>query len=65
MNSVKTRAGEIWGWEEGASCAFRIQDNGFTWLSAPKCKGLSNYYNSVRDSLGRSWGWEDNRSCRY
>ena len=65
MNSVKTRAGEIWGWEDGSSCAFRIVDNGFSWMRAPRCKGLSNYYNSVRDSLGRPWGWEDNRSCRF
>jgi hypothetical protein len=65
MNSVKAKAGEIWGWEDGKSCAFRINNNGKTWLEAPKCKGLSNYYNSVRDTMGRSWGWEDNRSCRF
>jgi hypothetical protein len=65
MNSVKTRAGEIWGYEEGQSCAFRIHSNGNNWSTAPKCKALANYYNSVRDSLGRPWGFEEGRSCRF
>lgn len=63
-NSVKTRAGELWGWEPGlGSCAHRINNNG----DAPRCKGLANYYNSVRDSLGRPWGWDPElaSSCRY
>jgi hypothetical protein len=64
MNSVKTRAGEIWGYEDGQSCAFRIHSNGI-FSAAPKCKALPNYYNSVRDSVGRPWGFEDGKSCRF
>lgn len=66
-NSVRNPQGQLWGWENGSSCAFRIQNgaNTITWATAPVCKGSPNHYTAVRDKLGRLWGWEDNESCRF
>jgi hypothetical protein len=59
--------GQLWGWQQGRSCAFRIQNgtDKVSWASAPVCKDPPNHYRSVRDDLGRLWGWEGNQSCRF
>lgn len=66
-SSVKTRNGQFWGWEQGRSCAYRINDGNGTvsYAEAPKCGGSPNQFNSVRDSMGRQWGWESEKSCRF
>lgn len=66
-NSVRNPQGQLWGWENGKSCAFRIQNGVHTisWAAAPVCKGKPNHFTSIRDKLGRLWGWENNESCRF
>lgn len=66
-NSVRNPQGQLWGYENGRSCAFRIQNGAskVTWATAPVCKYKPNHYTAVRDDLGRLWGWEDNTSCRF
>lgn len=66
-NSVRNQQGQLWGWESGKSCAFRIQNGAakVTWVAAPVCKGMPNFFTAVRDNLGRLWGWENNESCRF
>lgn len=54
-NSVRNPQGQLWGYENGKSCAFRIQNGApkVTWVTAPVCKGKPNHYTAVRDDLGR------------
>lgn len=66
-SSVRNPQGQLWGWEGGKSCAFRIQNGkqAVSWVTAPACRNSPNQFTVVKDSLGRLWGWEDNRSCRF
>jgi hypothetical protein len=40
-NSVRSEQGQLWGWEQGRSCAFRINNGkpSATWALAPRCTG--------------------------
>jgi len=66
-NAVRGADGQLWGYEDGKSCAFRHPQasQAVTWAAAPPCVGAPHYYKPVRDSFGRLWGWENGRSCRF
>lgn len=66
-NAVRGADGQLWGYEDGNSCAFRHPQSSqaVTWAAAPPCVGAPHYYKPVRDSFGRLWGWENGRSCRF
>jgi hypothetical protein len=74
LNSVSDGNGRLWGWERGASCAFRgnsvspsqpVSFAAVSWQAAPNCYGTPNPRTAVTDDLGRMWGWQDSRSCAY
>jgi hypothetical protein len=66
-NAVRGGDGQLWGYENGKSCAFRVPgaSQAVTWAAAPPSVGAPHYYRPVKDSLGRLWGWENGRSCRF
>lgn len=65
-NAVRGADGQLWGYENGASCAFRkaATTQATMWASAPPCMGIYSYYKPVKDAMGRLWGWENGQSCR-
>ncbi|KAF8070886.1 hypothetical protein HT031_000967 [Scenedesmus sp. PABB004] len=65
--------GRLWGWEGGASCAYRSAPAAAAvaapardaWASAPACKGDARTSTTNKDSAGRLWGWEGGASCAF
>jgi hypothetical protein len=80
-NSVADLQGNLWGWQNGRSCAFRSPQPGEVaaaqaqtweqqqqqqeWETAAACEQAPTVFTSVSDSLGRLWGWAWGRSCRF
>lgn len=61
-NSVKDKSDRLWGWHQGASCAFKqpVRD---LWDSAPACPSNTPLSTIKVDESGREWGWSNNASC--
>ena len=74
VSAVRDSVGRLWGWQGGASCAFKDGDRpvtnadplvGTTWEAAPRCDFPRIAANSVQDTWGRWWGWQDGVSCKF
>jgi len=73
QNSVLDDLGRLWGWQNGASCAYRSIPplRGSTpapevaWEAAPACWFAPTRQNSVPDTKGRLWGWQNSMSCAF
>lgn len=65
-NAVRGADGQLWGYEENRSCAFRhpATSPAAMWAGAPRCSGSRWFYRPVADSMGRLWGFENGVSCR-
>ncbi|WIA39941.1 hypothetical protein OEZ86_013373 [Tetradesmus obliquus] len=71
-NSEPDRSGRLWGWQGGASCAFRSKGSDgqpqpvqYTWDNADVCKKQPDASNSIPDMTGNLWGWQNGRSCAF
>jgi hypothetical protein len=71
-NSEPDRQGRLWGWQGGASCAFRSEGTDgqpqpvqYTWDNADVCKQPPDSSNSIPDTTGNLWGWQNGRSCAF
>ncbi|WIA19659.1 hypothetical protein OEZ85_005590 [Tetradesmus obliquus] len=71
-NSEPDRSGRLWGWQGGASCAFRSEGSDgqpqpvqYTWDNADVCKKQPDASNSIPDMTGNLWGWQNGRSCAF
>lgn len=73
QTSVLDDMGRLWGWQQGASCAYRSIPplRGVSpaplveWESAPTCMFAPTRQNSVPDTNGRLWGWQNSQSCAF
>lgn len=73
QNSVMDDLGRMWGWQNGASCAYRgipplrgaPPAPEVEWDSAPTCMFAPTRQNSVPDTKGRLWGWQNSKSCAF
>lgn len=71
--SVMDDLGRMWGWQDGASCAYKsfppIRGSSpapeVTWEAAPPCLFTPTRENSVPDTKGRLWGWQNAASCAF
>eukprot|EP00775_Hariotina_reticulata_P012494 gene12494-12628_t len=66
-NYISDSQGQLWGWQNDMSCAFRsiAGTEMQLWSFAPACEGPVTASNSVRDSQGMLWGFQQGRSCAF
>jgi hypothetical protein len=76
--AVADAAGNLWGFEEGSSCAYKNEDGAslklknkpaslpVVWEQAPICDFAPTRDNSTSDVLGRMWGVDNQgRGCTF
>ena len=70
INSVADASGNLWGWQDNASCGFKgsysdVSDalGSVSWAAAPACQTAPSTHSAVLDIDGRWWGWQGGVSC--
>ncbi len=77
--SLADDSGQLWGWQQGRSCAFRgkapsvsrmkgqlpIEPMHTLWENAPSCSSDPTIGNTLPDTFGRFWGEENGQACAF
>jgi hypothetical protein len=69
-NSVYDESQKLWGWQDNANCAFKLDGGAakpspLLWRTAPECPDRATSSNSVADVNGKAWGWSGGKTCAF